>query len=231
MQVIHSCQTFSNDSGNSDYGNRFESYREMSRNSMDDKERFLLCFLSGDFDAAMEKCAEMKKGLGWTGHVIKYGIPLFLLLLLQSDTLLAGCREQLRTVAFEMGFQKENYEKGLYKGSGLQERSVGDEVDILADAFSKWKVRQTVSEDQAEKYLVQLNRLIHMRVKAIVSGQHRRHYGSVAALAAALGEVRESRGELSAKDQILLNYRAEFPRHSSFHAELRAYGMPDTRKR
>ena len=28
MQVIHSCQTFSNDSGNSDYGNRFESYRD-----------------------------------------------------------------------------------------------------------------------------------------------------------------------------------------------------------
>ena len=139
--------------------------------------------------------------------MIKCGIPLFLLLLLQSDTLLAGCREQLRTVTFEMGFQKENYEKGLYKESGLQEKSVGDEVDILEDVFSKWKARQAVS------------------------GQHRRHYGSVAALAAALDEVRESRGELSEKDQILLNYRAEFPRHSSFHAELRAYGMPDTRKR
>lgn len=233
MQTIHGCQTFSNDSGNSDYGNRFESYRELIRNSMDDRERFLLCFLSGDFDAAMEKCAEVKEGLGWTGHVIKCGIPLFLLLLLQRGrgTLPVGCREQLRVVAFEMGFQKESYEKGLYKEeSGLQEKSVGDEVDILEDVFSKWKARQTISEDQAEKYLVQLNRLIHIRVKAIVSGQHRRHYGSVAALATALGEVRESRGELSAKDQILLNYRAEFPRYSSFHAELRAYGMPDTRK-
>ena len=232
MQAIHSCQTFSNDSGNSDYGNRFEAYRETSRNSLGNRERFLLCFLSGDFDAAMEKCAEMKKGLGWTGHVIKCGIPLFLLLLFQSGTLPVGCREQLRAVAFEMGFQKKDYEKGLNKESDSQEKSAGHEdVDILEEAFSKWKGRQAISEEQAERYLVQLNRLIHMRVKAIISGQHRGHYGNVAALAAALGEVKESRGELSAKNRILLNYRAEFPKHYSFHAELRVYGMPDTRKR
>ena len=234
MQAIHSCQPFSNDSysGNSDYGHRYESYRETSRNFIDDKEKFLLCFLRGDFDAAMEKCAKVKKGLGWTGHVIKCGIPLFLLLLLQSDTLSAGCREQLKTVVFEMRFQKENYEKGLYKGAESQEKSVKHEdMDILEEAFSKWKARQVISADQAEKYLVQLNRLIDMRVKAIVSGQHRRHYASVAALAAALGEVKESRGESFAKDRILLDYRAEFPRHSSFHAELRAYGMPNTKKR
>lgn len=234
MQAIHSCRAFSNDggSGNNDYGNRYETYRETSRNSVDDRERFLLCFLSGDFDAAMEKCAEVQTGLGWTGRAIKCGIPLFLLLLLQSGTLSVGCREQLRTVAFEMGFQKKDYEKGLYREAGSQEKSVvHEDADILEEVFLKWKARQVISADQAEKYLVQLNRLIHMRVKAIVSGQHRGHYGSVAALAAALGEVKESRGELSAKARILLDYRAEFPKHSSFHAQLRAYGMPDTRKR
>ncbi len=234
MQAIHSCQAFSNDScgQNSDYGNRFDSYREMSRNFMDERGGFLLCFLSGDFDAAMEECAKVKKGLGWTGHVVQCGIPLFLLLLLQSGTLPVGCREQLGTLAFEMGFRKEDYEKGLYKEAGSQEKSVEYEgADSLEKVFSKWKARQTVSAGQAEKYLVQLERLIDMRVKAIVSGQHRRHYGSVAALAAALGEVKESRGELFAKDRILLGYRAKFPRHSSFHAELRAYGMTDTRKK
>ncbi len=234
LQAIHSCQAFRSDSDreNRDYGNRFESYGEISRNFMDDEERFLLCFLSGDFDAAMEKCADVREGLGWTGHVVKCGIPLFLLLLLQSGTLPAGCREQLRTLVSEMGFQKKDYERGLYKESESQEKSDGYEnLDSLEKAFSKWKARQVVSADQAEKYLAQLNRLIHMRVEAIVSGQHRGHYGNVAALAAALGEVRESRGELFAKSRILLDYKAEFPRHSSFHAKLRAYGMPDTRKR
>ena len=234
MRAIHSCRAFSDDSygKNNDYEHPYETHREMSRNSMDDGKRFLLRFLSGDFDAAMEQCAEVRQGLGWTGHVIKCGIPLFLLLLLQSDTLSAGCREQLKTVAYEMGFQKKDYEKGLCRESGSQEQSVGSEdVDVLEEAFSKWKARQAVSADQAEKYLAQINRLISMRVKAIVSGQHRGYYESVAALAAALGEVKESRGELFAKDRILLDYRAEFPRHSSFHAALRAYGMPDTRKR
>lgn len=234
MRAIHSCRAFSDDSygKNNDYEHPYETYREMSRNSMDDGKRFLLRFLSGDFDAAMEQCAEVRQGLGWTGRVIKCGIPLFLLLLLQSDTLSAGCREQLKTVAYEMGFQKKDYEKGLCRESGSQEKSVGSEdADVLEEAFSKWKARQAVSADQVEKYLAQINRLISMRVKAIVSGQHRGYYESVAALAAALGEVRESRGELFAKDRILLDYRAEFPRHSSFHAALRAYGMPDTRKR
>ncbi len=233
-QAIHSCRNFTGDScsENIDYRNRFESYREMRRNSMGESERFLLCFLGGDFDAAMEKCAKVQKGLGWTGHVIKCGIPLFLLLLLQSGTPAAGCREQLRTVAFEMGFQEKDYEKGLCKESGSQKRSIGrGNEDIFEEAFFKWKARQAVSAEQAGKYLVQLTRLIDMRVKAIVSGQHRNHYGSVAAMAAALGEVKESRGELFAKDRILLDYRAEFPRHTSFHAELRAYGMSDMRKR
>ena len=233
-QAIDSCKRDSggDDREYSDYGSRYESYHEIETNSMNEKERFLLCFLSGDFDAAMEKCAKVQEGLGWTGHVIKCGIPLFLLLLLKSGTPAAGCREQVWTAAYEMEFRKKDYETGLCKEPGSQEKSAGEEnADAFEAAFSKWKARQAVSAEQEEKYLVQLERLIHIRVKAIVSGQHRNHYSSVAALAAALGEVKESRGELFAKDRILLNYRAEFPRHSSFHAQLRAYGMPDTRKR
>ncbi len=234
MQTIHSCQTFSEDgdSANGNRRNRFESYQEIKRNFVDDRERFLLCFLSGDFDAAMEQCAKVTKGLGWSGHVIKCGIPLFLLLLLQNGTLASGCRAQLRTVIFEMGFRQKDYEAGLDKEPVSQEKSAGNEdADIFEEAFARWKARQILSEDQAEKYLVQLTRLIHMRVKAIVSGQYRNHYNSVAALAAALGEVKESRGELSAKERILLDYRAEFPRHSAFHEALRTYGMPNKKKR
>ncbi len=233
-QAIDSCKPdFGDDDREySDYENRYESYQETETNSMHEKERFLLCFLNGDFDAAMEKCAKVKEGLGWTDHVIKCGLPLFLLLLLKNDTPAAGCREQIRAAAYEMRFQKKDYETGLCKEPGSQEKSAGEEnADAFEKAFSKWKARQVISAEQEEKYLVQLERLIHMRVKAIVSGQHRNHYNNVAALAAALGEVKESRGELFAKDRILLNYREEFPRHSSFHAQLRAYGMPDTRKR
>ena len=67
--------------------------------------------------------------------------------------------------------------------------------------------------------------LIDQRVKAIVSGQHRDHYGSAAALAAALGEVKESRGEVNGKQKALLEYKGLYSRRSAFHRELRAMGM------
>ena len=73
-----------------------------------------------------------------------------------------------------------------------------------------------------------MEKLIDMRVKAIISGQHRAHYGRVAA---AFGEVKESRRDQGAKNRLLLEYREMFPRHTSFHEELRRYGMPDTRKK
>ena len=73
--------------------------------------------------------------------------------------------------------------------------------------------------------------MIDKRVHGIVSGQHRNHYESVAALAAALGEVKESRGEAGAKEIQLQKYREEFPRHSALHGELRSYGMTDMRKK
>lgn len=63
-----------------------------------------------------------------------------------------------------------------------------------------------------------------------LEGQNRNHYGSAAALAAALGEVKASRGDIGAKEKLLLKYREEFPRHSALHSELREYGMPDMRK-
>ena len=80
-------------------------------------------------------------------------------------------------------------------------------------------------------YLAVLGPLIDKRVVAIVSGQHRSHYESVAALAAGLGEVKESMGIKGAKEEIMQSYRKQFPRHSSFHAALRQNGMSDKRKK
>ena len=88
----------------------------------------------------------------------------------------------------------------------------------------------SVAEEEAKSYLTSLEEMIDRRFRAIVSGQHRNHYRSVAALAAALGEVKASRGDIGAKEKLLLKYREEFPRHSALHSELRGYGMPDMRK-
>ena len=111
-------------------------------------------------------------------------------------------------------------------------RTVENEISAFWPCFQKWKAvyGPEITEELAENYLVSLKKMIDRRVRGIISGQHRNHYGSVAALAAALGEVMASWGEHGAKEKLLLKYREEFPRHSAFHGELRRYGMPDMRK-
>ncbi len=96
--------------------------------------------------------------------------------------------------------------------------------------FLRWRKDYPLSEIQEKNCLAMVERLVDQRVKAIVSGQFRGHYNSVAALAAALGEVRESMGMPSGKERTMQKYKEEFPRHNAFGSELRSYGMSDTRK-
>ncbi len=204
--------------------------KELETNHLSQYERAKLLFLLGDFDRVMKKIENVKEGLGWSSHFVRCGVPLFLLLLLNTDTLREGGRYVAREAGFNMGFQVREYEKGTH---WTLEAENMDSTDLFWQCFRRWKETLTpkeLTDEQAKGYLTVLERLVDLRVRAIVSGQHRAHYGSVAALAAALGEVKESRGEKGAKSRILLGYRETFPRHSSFHQELRAHGMPDTRK-
>ncbi len=215
-----------------------EINRELAVNYLTKNRKTAIQFFMGDFDGAMKCCKEMKEGLGWSGEFIKGGIPLFLLLLLCTDTLGEGGSYAAGDVACYLGFRAEEYEKGMFwaekdKKESDKTQTKSYDGKTFWQCFSQWKktlLPEELPEEKAKKYLEVLEKLIDLRVKAIISGQHRNHYGSVAALAAALGEVKESRGEAGAKSRLLLHYREEFPRHTSFHQELRSYGMPDTRK-
>ena len=106
-----------------------------------------------------------------------------------------------------------------------------DDNSKLWQYFKGWKERHCLTKERENNYMFKLKSLIDKRVKAILVGNYRNHYGSVAALAAALGEVKESWGEAGAKERIMQNYRQLYSRRSSFHTELRRYGMSDNRKR
>ena len=79
--------------------------------------------------------------------------------------------------------------------------------------------------------LERLEQWTRMRVEGIMEKNHRNYYGECAAFVAALGEVRESRGEPGKKAEIMEAYRSKYSRRTAFHHELREYGMADTRKR
>lgn len=215
-----------------------DSVKELAVNRLSKNEKLQMEFLTGNFEEPMAACRQVKEGLGWSAKFVKCGIPLFLLLLLRADTLGKGGCYAAKEAAFHLGFRAEEYDKGTTrqilpgKPSEKSEDRGGD-VQVFWECFCRWKENHGASETEegmAGRHLAYLEKLVDMRVKAIISGQHRAHYGSVAALAAALGEVKESRGDYGAKNRLLLGYREMFPRHSSFHEELRRYGMPDTRK-
>lgn len=80
-----------------------------------------------------------------------------------------------------------------------------------------------MSEKEKNKYFTWAEEIVYSRAEAIVSGQHRRHYGGVAELLALAAEIKESMGETEAKQMIFQEYKRKFPRHSSFQAEMRSY--------
>ena len=83
----------------------------------------------------------------------------------------------------------------------------------------------SITEEEKLEYLKWAGRLVARRVEGIMDGNHRNYYGECAAYVAALGEVKESRGEVNGKQKALLEYKGLYSRRSAFHRELRAMGM------
>lgn len=197
---------------------------EQRENSLGSYSGTILRFLAGDFAYAWSECQKEREPLGWTGHFVKCGVALFLLLLYQGEQLESGCASVARGAMESMGFDSACYLRGT-RQEGEAELDSEQKTAIFWKAFVRWKHSYPLTEQQSAVYLQNLEALIDKRIKAIVSGQFRNHYNASAQLAAALGEVKASRGETGAKEDTLQRYRREFPRHSSFHAALREYGM------
>lgn len=207
--------------------------QELYENYISENDKEILWFLSGDFTRSMELCCNVNQALGWSGKFIKCGIPLFLLLLLKREDLGPGCKYMEETVIHHIEFDANLYLRGTKNKVKFGENSTEhqDNREVFWQCFKNWKRRYCLDEKQQKQYLSNLEKLIDMRVKAILDGKFRNHYESVAALAAALGEVKESWGETGIKDKILQEYRQIYTYRSTFHAELRKYGMGDNRKK
>ena len=155
---------------------------------------------------------------------MKEGMALFFLYLYDGEELPEGCREMLRKYVSSVEFRAEAYLNGT--GRGTKE----DDQTFFWERFRKWRTNIHASEEEIEAILERLEKWTQMRVEGIMEKSHRNYYGECAAFAAALGEVRESRGELWAKAKVMEEYRSQYSRRTAFHQELRAYGMADTRK-
>lgn len=198
---------------------------ERKENSPEHRTYDSLLFFDGKFWQVIEKGMDDKYALGWSGTFMKEGLALFLLYLYDGEELLEGGREMCRKYVSSVKFQSEAYLKGT--GRTTQE----DDQGFFWECFCRWKKGITISEEETEAILEKLEHWIQMRVEGIMEKSHRNYYGECAAFIAALGEVRESRGEMSGKARLMEEYRSKYSRRTAFHQELRGYGMADTRKR
>ena len=76
-----------------------------------------------------------------------------------------------------------------------------------------------------------ITELLEMRTEGIMDANRRNYYGDCAAYIAALGEVRESMGEMGAKQRLMTSYKDKYSRRSAFREEMRNYGWKDIKRK
>ena len=65
--------------------------------------------------------------------------------------------------------------------------------------------------------------MVYKRTDAIVSGQHLRQYGQVAALLTMLAEIKKEKIIIGDSKELYYQYKKKFPRHSAFQTEMKRY--------
>ena len=105
----------------------------------------------------------------------------------------------------------------------IQSECQEHKVSEFWNYFQRWKVYFPMEKTEREKYLIWAENIAYKRADAIVSRQHRKHYGEVAGLLAIVGEIKENMGTQGAQRLIYEQYKRKFPRHSAFQVEMRDY--------
>lgn len=188
-------------------------------NQIEKNTYYALAFFQGDFQQVIQEGMNETSSLGWSATFMKYGISLFLLYLYSGDKLPAGCQAMCERAVSESGFHTEAYEQGLERSSALPSTA------RFWQCICQWKTGISLSADEKEKLVQKLEQWIALRVQGIMEANRRNYYGECAAFIAALGEVKESLGEVNGKARFMDYYKTSYSRRSAFHGELRKFGM------
>ena len=204
--------------GATDWGAAVAAAPELKENVPTKRMAYALEFLDGRFTQVSTKRMNKKEALGWTGTFMKEGFALFMLYLYQGKELTPGIRQMLAEARQALAFTAEDYIKGL-----CMEKPESEDV-LFQECFLKWKSITPMEEADAVKIIRKLEKTLENRVEGIMSANRRNYYGECAAFIAALGEVKESRGEANGKQRYMTSYKEKYPRRSAFRAEMKAFG-------
>lgn len=185
----------------------------------------LLRFLDGQFADVLDQGLNQSQALGWTGTFMKQGIALYLLYLYEGQWHGKGMAAMAGIVKSAMKFSSEEYQKGVRRLDEINEN------ELFCQLFLKWKSMAQMESDMRERAVKRITALLEKRTAGIMDANRRNYYGECAAYIAALGEVRESLGELGAKQKLMTSYKDKYTRRSAFREEMRNYGWIDTKRK
>ena len=188
-------------------------------NSLEDTSYYRLLFFDGRLDAAFRFGMNKSEALGWSYSFMKEGMALFLAALYQGEHLPSGISAMFHRIIQSCGFSIAQYT------SGTTISAEGDNTEFFIHLFEQWKSHLIISDADYENYIRQIEEKMEMRTEGIMQANRRNYYGECASYIAAIGEVRESRGEVAAKAKIMEYYKTKYSRRSAFHRELRSFGM------
>ena len=201
------------------------SYSEREENRPGSNMILLLRFLDGQFADVLAEGLSISEALGWTGTFMKPGIALYLLYLYEGQWSGRGIAAMAEIAKGAMNFSAEEYRKGTCGLEGISEK------DLFHQLFLKWKSMVKMRSDVRDCAIKRITELLEMRTEGIMDANRRNYYGECAAYIAALGEVRESMGEMGAKQRLMTSYKDKYSRRSAFREEMRNYGWKDIKRK
>ena len=154
---------------------------------------------------------------------MKQGIALFLLYLHKGSWDSKGIRAMSEIAIRQIGFSIQIYQ------NGLQKLEAKDETELFKNLLLRWKEMTPMEPETQDKALKKIETLLEKRIAGIMDANRRNYYGECAAFLAALGETKESLGEIHAKQNLMTNYKNKYPRRSSFRSAMKEYGWIDSK--
>ena len=200
-------------------------YFEREENKPNNNMILALRFLDGQFAEVLDKGLHKSEALGWTGSFMKQGIALFLLCLYEGQWNGKGIIAMAEMAKSAIRFSAEEYRSGTCGLEGIGEN------DLFCQLFLQWKSIVPMPSDIRNRAIKRITALLEKRTAGIMDANRRNYYGECAAYIAALGEARESMGEVGAKQKLMTWYKDAYPRRSAFREEMRNYGWIDVKRK
>ena len=197
---------------------------ELSESGMSKRDLHTLNFLDGEFQTVLNEGMNVNSPLGWSSTFMKRGITLFLLYLYRGERLESGLRYLCGKMTAGMPFSWQEYAKGLTRPV------TESNEELFWERFRIWRESVPMPDEFQNRMIQRLTEWLELRVEGIMSANRRKYYDECAGFVAALGEVKESRGEPDGKQTELLSWKAKYSRRTAFHQELRTFGMKDGKR-